>query len=131
MTAKDLHVGQTVYVYYCGYDTRRAKKFDLKPTTIKSIGRKWFYLDEISHPLCYRFSIETGAIDGHGYVSEYRVILDPAEYYDAIDRSIVNEATRQIGALRNCSMDQIREIARILGIENKFCERKYKAKENA
>ena len=81
--------------------------------------------------LCYRFSIETGAIDGHGYSSEYKAILDPAKYYDAIDRSIVNDATRQIGALRNCSMDQIREIARILGIENKFCERKYKAEENA
>lgn len=66
MTAKDLHVGQTVYVYYCGYDPRRAKEFGLKPATIKSIGRKWFYLDEIGYPLCYRFSIETGAIDGHG-----------------------------------------------------------------
>lgn len=40
MTAKDLHVGQTVYVYYCGYDPRRAKEFGLKPATIKSIGRK-------------------------------------------------------------------------------------------
>lgn len=50
MTAKDLHVGQTVYVYYCGYDPRRAKAFGLKPATIKSIGRKWFYLDEIGYP---------------------------------------------------------------------------------
>lgn len=127
MTAKDFYVGQTVYVHYCGYDSRRSKEFGIKPVKVKSIGRKWFYLDAFGYPLCYRFSIETGMIDGHGYSSEYKVILDPAKYYDAIDRGVVNDAIRQIGALRNCSMNQIREIARILGIEDKFCERKYKA----
>lgn len=81
MTAKDLHVGQTVYVYYCGYDPRRAKGFGLKPATVKSIGRKWFYLNESGYPLCYRFSIETGKIDGHGYSSEYkRMPLHPLRW---------------------------------------------------
>lgn len=130
MTAKDFHVGQTIYI---GSIARTDLNGGLNLATVTSIRRKWitftYLFDGYSKG---RFAIESGLVDNGAYSPDKVVVLDPEEYYDAIDaRRLRCAIAMNTRVFEKCTAEQLKEIARIANIPVKFCERKYKAEENA
>lgn len=130
MTAKDFHVGQTIYI---GSIVRTDLNGGLNLATVTSIRRKWitftYLFDGYSKG---RFAIESGLVDNGAYSPDKVVVLDPEEYYDAIDaRRLRCAIAMNTRVFEKCTAEQLKEIARIANIQVKFCERKYKAEENA
>ena len=130
MTAKDFHVGQTIYI---GSIVRTDLNGGLNLATVTSIRRKWitftYLFDGYSKG---RFAIESGLVDNGAYSPDKVVVQDPEEYYNAIDaRRLRYAIAMNTRVFESCTATQLKEIARIANIPVKFCERKYKAEENA
>lgn len=130
MNKSDFHVGQTIYI---GSLVRTDLNGGLNLATVTSIRKKWitftYLFDGYSKG---RFAIESGLVDNGVYSPDKVVVLNPEEYYNAIDaRRLRCAIAMNMRVFENCTTTQLKEIARIANIPVKFCERKYKAKENA
>lgn len=129
MNKSDFHVGQTIYI---GSVLGSAMSGHLNLATITSIGKKWirfkYLYDEFSKG---RFIIKSGLVDNGGDTPDKIAVLNPIEYYDIVDaRRLRCAIILRSKAFESCTATQLKEIARIANIPVKFCERKYKAKEN-
>lgn len=131
MNKSDFHVGQTIYI---GSLVRTDLNGGLNLATVTSIRKKWitftYLFDGYSKG---RFAIESGLVDNGEYSPDKVVVLNPEEYYNVIDARRLRCAIvmNMSDAFESCTATQLKEIARIANIPVKFCERKYKAKENA
>ena len=131
MNKSDFHVGQTIYI---GSLVRTDLNGGLNLATVTSIRKKWitftYLFDGYSKG---RFAIESGLVDNGEYSPDKAVVLNPEEYYNVIDARRLRCAIvmNMSDAFESCTATQLKEIARIANIPVKFCERKYKAKENA
>lgn len=130
MNKSDFHVGQTICV---GSLVRTDLNGELNLATVTSIRRKWitftYLFDGYSKG---RFAIESGLVDNGAYSPDKVVVLDPEEYYNAIDaRRLRCAIAMNTRVFEKCTATQLKEITRIANIPVKFCERKYKAEENA
>lgn len=130
MNKSDFHVGQTIYI---GSRVGPGMTTYLGLATITSIGRKWVSFKYLPGGFQKnRFDIESGLVDNGAYSPDKVAVLDPAEYYDLVDARRLRYAIAvNMRAFENCTTTQLKEIAQIANIPVKFCERKYKAKENA
>ena len=131
MNKSDFHVGQTIYI---GSLVRTDLNGALSLATVTSIRKQWitftYLFDGYSKG---RFAIESGLVDNGEYSPDKVVVLNPEEYYNVIDARRLRCAIvmNMSDAFESCTATQLKEIARIANIPVKFCERKYKAKENA
>lgn len=129
MNKTDFHAGQIIYI---GSLVRTDLNGGLNLATVTSIRKKWitftYLFDGYSKG---RFALESGLVDNGVYSPDKVVVLNPEEYYNAIDaRRLRYAIAMNMRAFENCTITQLKEIARIANIPVKFCERKYKAKES-
>lgn len=126
MNKTDFHAGQIIYI---GSLVRTNLNGGLNLATVTSVRKKWitftYLFDGYSKG---RFAIESGFVDNGAYSPDRVVVLDPEEYYNTIDaRRLRCAIAMNTRVFEKCTVEQLKEIARIADIPVKFCERKYKA----
>lgn len=126
MNKTDFHAGQIIYI---GSLVRTDLNGGLNLATVTSIRKKWitftYLFDGYSKG---RFAIESGLVDNGVYSPDKVVVLNPEEYYNVIDaRRLRCAIVMNTRVFEKCTVEQLKEIARIADIPVKFCERKYKA----
>lgn len=116
MKRQDLKVDQVVYALNINNAATRYNPQLLTPVTIKSIGRKYFYINE-RLPYCRegKFNIETLFHDSN-YPS-YKIYLHSQEWVDEKEIQTINSELRRVfGGCRDSdlSLSKLRRIKAIL-----------------
>lgn len=130
LTRKDFHVGQTVWLRplnsFTWVGKAKIKDETPIPVTVKTVGTK--YITVQKNEWCeYKFDIDTysyGLPFLHQHVDfgaiEFDLYMTEQEVLDASERDRLIDAHRSLFSLWSqipCTVQQLRESAKILGIE--------------